>query len=159
MINMWSTLCENCSMKSISSSKSSIPSVQVTDDSHNFWSKPSTWFFYRGIHFMKHFDVISKQKAVWIPDHTRQLVYENVEKVWYQNWSLWYTRQHFMWCTKRSTKTDMKYYGGNVTTSKDFVSSRQPVAFSVRRSRSCRIGSDSMPKSKCHQTVSESKLV
>jgi len=28
-----------------------------------FVIKPSSWFFYRGIHFTKHFDVISKQKA------------------------------------------------------------------------------------------------
>ena len=70
-----------CSMESISSPRNSIPSVQVTDVAHSLWSISSSWFFYKGIHFTKHFDVIRKQISVWIPDHTTQVSIKMIKYV------------------------------------------------------------------------------
>jgi len=39
----------------------------------------------RGIHETRSFDVISKEKAIRIPDCTTQVIDTNVEKVWSQN--------------------------------------------------------------------------
>jgi len=38
-----------------------------------------------------YFDVVGKEKAIWIPDRTTQLLYERNEKKWFQKWFLWHT--------------------------------------------------------------------
>jgi hypothetical protein len=78
-----------------------------------------------GLYFMKNFDIMSEGKAIWIPDHTTQVINENVENVWSQNCPLCHIKLLFTWRRKHSTVTDMKHCLGQVTKEPAYVTSSQ----------------------------------
>jgi hypothetical protein len=60
-----------------------------------------------------------------MPDDTTQVINENAEKEWSQNWSLWHTRQNFISWRKCSTVIGVRHPVGQVTTEQAYVTSRQ----------------------------------
>jgi len=148
-----------CSMESINNPRTSIPSVQVTDVAHSLWSNSSSWVFYKGIHFTKHFDVIRKQKAVWISDHTTQVLMKMIKCVVPE--LIFVAHQTpFTWCRKRFTITDMKYTLSQATMSLVCVTSRQRAVIYCSKKQImqnwCRCFAEA---NIWHQTMSETKRV
>ena len=69
---------------------------EVTND----WSNQCV---IRRFYFSIYFDVVGKMKAIWIFDHTTQVVYDNLYNKWSPKWSLWHIGLRFIRCVKCAT--------------------------------------------------------
>lgn len=94
---------------------------EVTND----WSNQCV---IRRFYFSIYFDVVGKMKAIWIFDHTTQVVYEILYNKWSPKWSLWHTGLSFVQCVICATLGNTVSSVGQVTTEPGNIRRRQSEA-------------------------------